>query len=74
MKSFNPGDIAILNEKARPMLEHKGWLIPGRKIKIIALDFENKSKRKRWYKVQLIGKSGNIIGESKLPSNWLDLA
>ncbi len=74
MKIFPPGTLVVLNEKVQPLLEHKGWLVPGRLARIVATDFLNKRKRKCWYRVELLGKSRSVIGLSKVPSNWLDAA
>ena len=73
MKSFAAGTLVVLNNKTQPLLEHKGWLRPGRLCRIVEVEFLNKRKRKCWYRVQLLGKSMNVIGDSKVPSNWLDL-
>lgn len=72
MKVFAPGTLVVLNEKTRPLLEHKGWLVAGRLCRIIEIAFLNKRKRKCWYNVQLLGKSMNVIGTTRVPSNWLD--
>jgi hypothetical protein len=74
VKQFAPGTLVILNEKTQPLLEHKGWLVPGRTCRVLDIDFLNKHKRKCWYRVELLGKSMNVIGLSKVPSNWLDLS
>jgi hypothetical protein len=74
VKIFAPGTLVVLNKKAQPLLEHKGWLVPGRLCRIVEIDFLNKRKRKCWYRVELLGKSMNVIGSSKVPSNWLDLS
>jgi hypothetical protein len=74
VKTFAPGTLVVLNEKTQPLLEHKGWLVPGRLAKIVEIAFESKKRRNRWYRVQLLGKSMNVIGLSKVPSNWLDLS
>ena len=73
MKTFAPGTLVVLNEKTQPLLEHKGWLVPGRLAMVVEVAFSNKRKRKCWYRVDLLGKSMNVIGTSKVPSNWLDL-
>jgi len=74
MKTFTPGTLVVLNKKTQPLLEHKGWLVPGRVCRVVEIDFLNKRKRKCWYRVELLGKSMNVIGRSKVPSNWLDLS
>lgn len=74
MKIFAPGTLVVLNEKTQPLLEHKGWLVPGRLARIVETEFLNKRKRKCWYRVELLGKSRSVIGLSKVPSNWLDAA
>lgn len=71
---FAPGTLVVLNSKTQPLHEHKGWLVPGRRCRIVEIDFINKRKRKCWYRVELLGKSGVVIGTSKVPSNWLDVA
>ena len=73
MKTFAPGTLVVLNEKTQPLLEHKGWLVPGRLARVVEVDFLNKRKRKCWLQVELLGKSMNVIGLSKVPSNWVDL-
>ena len=73
MKIFAPGTSVILNEKTQPLHEHKGWLVPGRHGKIIEIAHQNKNRGNCWYRVQLLGKSMNVIGYSKVPSNWLDI-
>jgi len=74
VKIFPPGTLVVLNEKTKPLLEHKGWLVPGRLARIVERVFLNKRKRKCWYQVELLGKSRSVIGSSKVPSNWLDAA
>jgi len=75
MKIFTPGTLVVLNEKTKPLLHaHKGWLIPGRLAKVIEVAYNSKKRRNCWYQVQLFGKSMNVIGVTKVPSNWLDVA
>lgn len=73
MKVFPPGTLVVLNEKATPLHEHRGWLAPGRLARVLGVDFLNKRKRKCWLRVALLGKSMGVIGEAKVPSNWVDL-
>ena len=73
MKTFAPGTLVVLNNKTQALLDHKGWLVPGRLVRVVEVDFLNKRKRKCWYRVELLGKSRNVIGRSRVPSNWLDL-
>ena len=73
MKQFPPGTLVVLNNKTQPLHEHKGWLVPGRRARVIEVDYLNKRKRKCWIRVELLGKNMNVVGESKVPSNWLDL-
>lgn len=73
MKTFPPGTLVVLNEKTEPLHEHKGWLVPGRLARVVGIDFLNKRKRKCWLRVEILGKSMNVIGLSKVPSNWVDL-
>ena len=72
MRKFDIGALVVLNSKTQPMHEHKGWLVSGRRAKILGVDSENKASGNRWYRVQLLGNSGNVIGVSTVPSNWLD--
>lgn len=74
MKTFPSGTLVVLNEKAQPLDEHKGWLVPGRLARVVEVAYESTKRRNRWYRVQLLGKSMNVIGLSKVPSNWLDEA
>lgn len=74
MKRLAPGTLVVLNEKVQPLHEHKGWLVPGRMARVVDVDFLNKRKRKCWLRVELLGKSMNVIGLTKVPSNWVDLA
>jgi hypothetical protein len=72
VKIFAPGTLVVLNEKTQPLLDHKGWLVPGRRARVSWVAFLNKRKRKCWLRVELLGKSMNVIGETKVPNNWLD--
>jgi hypothetical protein len=74
VRTFTIGTIVTLNEKARPMPEHpKGWLVPGRRAKILSIASENKKRGNRWYEVELLGKRQNVVvGRAKVPSNWMD--
>jgi len=74
VKQFALGTLVVLNDKIQPLHDHKGWLVPGRLCRIAEVAFINKRKRKCWYRVELLGKSGSVIGLSKVPSNWLDEA
>ena len=74
MKVFPPGTLVVLNEKTQPLLEHKGWLVPGRLCRVVEVDFLNKRKRKCWLRVELLGKSMCVIGTSKVPSNWVNVS
>ena len=74
MKRFAPGTLVVLNSKVQPLHEHRGWLVPGRRCRVVEIDFLNKCKRKCWYRVEILGKSMGVIGLSKVPSNWLDAA
>lgn len=73
MKILAPGSLATLNEKVRKLPEsHPGWLKPGRLCRVEEIVFLNKRKRKCWYCVSLLGISRNVIGQVKVPSNWLE--
>jgi len=74
MKTFASGTLVVLNEKTQPLHEHKGWLVSGRFARVIEVAYQSEKRRNRWYRVQLLGKSMNVIGLSKVPSNWLDAA
>lgn len=73
MKILAPGTLATLNAKVRKLPEaHPGWLKPGRLCRVEEIVFLNKRKRKCWYSVTLLGISRNVIGQVKVPSNWLE--
>lgn len=72
MKQFAVGAIVVLNNKAESLHTPKGWIVPGRQVRIVETAYLNKRKRKCWYLVDLLGKSMRVIGRVKVPSNWLD--
>lgn len=72
MKLFAPGTLTVMNAKARDLGGHPGWIEPGRLCRISQIIFLNRRKRKCWYLVDLLGRSKNVVGQVKVPSNWLD--
>jgi hypothetical protein len=72
MKILAPGALAVMNAKARSLGGHPGWIEPGRRCRISQTVFLNKRKRKCWYLVDLLGICKNVVGQVKVPSNWLD--
>ena len=74
MRTFAIGTVVTLNEKVRPMPEyHKGWLVPGRRARILSINSENKRRGNRWYYVELLGKRQDVVvGRATVPSNWMD--